>query len=100
MIKKLLIFTLFFYFLVLLQTSFFVHFRIWGIVPNFVFIAVILLNLFEKPKDYAGLLIALVAGLFLDIFSQGMIGFYALILFSLSFFIKIILKRYVWAPLG
>ena len=46
MVKKILIFTLLFYFLTLFQTSFFVHFFIF--LPNLVLIAVVFFNLFEN----------------------------------------------------
>ena len=100
MIRRILILTLFFYLLALLQTSFLVHFRMLGFVPNIIFIAVILINLFEKPKKYSGLYAGFIGGLFLDIFSSAFIGFYMLILIAVSLFIKIILRKYVWAPLG
>jgi len=94
-VKKTLILIIFFYVLALLQTSFLVHFHILGIVPNFIFIAVILINLFEKPQKNSGILSAFIGGFFLDIFSSRFIGFNILILVGLSFFIKFILKKYV-----
>jgi rod shape-determining protein MreD len=100
MIKKLLIFIPLFYFLALFQTSFLVNFKLFGLVPNLVLIAVVLINIFEKPRDYSGLGAGFAAGFFLDVFSQSFFGFHVLILFSLSLFIKVILKKYVWASLG
>ena len=98
MFKKILISIIVFYFLVLIQTSFLVHFNILGIVPNLVLISVVLWNLFEKSKNYSGLYAALIGGFFLDIFSSRFIGFYVLILFTLAIFIKLIFKRYVRIP--
>ncbi len=95
---KILISIIVFYFLVLIQTSFLVHFNILGIVPNLVLISVVLWNLFEKSKNYFGLYAAFIGGFFLDIFSSRFIGFYVLILFALAIFIKLIFKRYVRIP--
>jgi rod shape-determining protein MreD len=98
MFKKILISIIVFYFLVLIQTSFWVHFNILGIVPNLVLISVILWNLFEKSKNYFGLYAALIGGLFLDIFSNRFIGFYILISLALAVFLKLVFKRYVRIP--
>jgi len=95
MIKKVLILIVVFYLLTLLQTSFLVHFNIKGIIPNLVLITVILLNLFEQPKSYTGLISAFLGGFFLDIFSENFIGFYVLILVGLAISIKFIFKKYV-----
>lgn len=91
MLRKILILTLVFYLLALLQTSF--------LVPNFILIAVILVNLFEKPRYYSGIFSAFAGGFFLDIFSSCLIGFHILILLAISFFIKIVLRKYVGSPL-
>lgn len=99
MFKKVLILIFSFYILALLQTSFFVHFNIAGITPDFILISVILINLFAPtPKFGVGVASAFIGGFFLDIFSAKFIGFYILILVGLAIFIKIILKRYVWTP--
>lgn len=102
--RKIFLFIIFIYILVLLQTSFFVHFNTllgrWvGWSPNFILILVVLINLLEKPKGKVGLWLAGIAGFFLDIFSTpslgiNFIGFYILILLLISFFIKIIFKKY------
>jgi rod shape-determining protein MreD len=93
--KNALLLILAFYFLVLLQTSFLVHFNIYGTIPNFVIIFVILLNFFEKPEKKLGIVLGFLAGLFLDIFSSSFFGFYTLILSAISFFIKYVLKSYL-----
>ena len=97
MIKKIFIYTLFFYFLALLQTTSLVGFNLLGII-NLIVIAVILINLFEKPKDYSGIYAGFIGGFFLDIFSASLIGQNVLILLALALFIKIVLRKYVWAP--
>ena len=91
MIKKITIFILFFYLLVLLQTSFFPHF-----LPNLVLIAIILINFFEEPKTLLGVFLAFFGGFFLDIFSENFFGFWTLISITISIFIKFVFKKYVY----
>lgn len=99
-LRKSLIWILILYILVLLQTSFFVHFNLFGIYPNFIIILVLFLNLIEKQKNIFsfGFLNATIGGFLLDIFSSRPIGFYIIILAAASVFIKIILKNYVRIP--
>lgn len=96
--KKILILVIFFYILVLIQTSFLIHFNIRGITPNLILISVILINLFAKPQNYSGLFSAIFGGFFLDIFSERPIGFSILILMLIAILIKVILKKYVRIP--
>ena len=101
MIKKTLLLLLFFYFLALFQTSFLVHFNWQGIVPNLVLVALIFINLFEKPEKKLGIVSGLLGGFYLDIFSlsfQGFFGFYTLIALAISLFIKFILRKHVRFP--
>lgn len=98
MIKKVLISIIVFYFLVLIQSSFLVHFTVFGAVPNIVLILIIIWNLLEKRKNYFGVVNGLIAGFYLDIFSSHFIGFYVLILAGLAILIKLIFKRYVRIP--
>jgi len=74
MIKKITIFILFFYLLVLLQTSFF---------P-------------QEPKTLLGVFLAFFGGFFLDIFSENFFGFWTLISITISIFIKFVFKKYVY----
>ncbi len=97
MIKFILI-TIALYFLTLFQTSFFVHFAIFGITPNIVAFAVILWNIFEKKERTVGYFIAITAGLFLDIFSNGFIGINIVILVVMAALIKLLVKKYVKIP--
>lgn len=98
MVKKILIPIVIFYFLVLIQTSFLVHFRILGIIPNLSLILIIFWNLIEKTKSYFGLYNAFLAGFFLDVFSQRPFGFYILILLTLAIFLKFAIRKYVQIP--
>lgn len=95
---KVLISVILFYFLALTQTSFLVHFTVWGIVPNLVLGLVILWNIFENSRDNFGLYNAVIGGFFLDVFSNRFIGFNILILVILAILIKIFFRRYVRIP--
>jgi len=90
MFKKILISIIVFYFLVLAQTSF--------ILPNLTLILVGLWNLFERPKNYAGIYTASIAGFFLDVFSSRPFGFYILISLALTIFLKFFIRKYVKIP--
>lgn len=103
MVRKILIYFLLFYVLVLLQTSFLIHFdiflgRLGGWSPNFVLITVLLLNLLEKANKNDGVIAAFLGGFFLDTFSSRPIGFHIFILLGLAIFIKLILKKYAQVP--
>jgi len=88
MIKKTLLLIAVFYILVLLQSSFLVHFNISGTVLNLILILVCLLSFFEKPNEYQGIFGAVIGGFFLDIFSNSFIGISIITLVVISFFIK------------
>ena len=63
--KKFLFFTVLFYFLILLQESFFIHF--FPYFPNIVLVMICLINLFEERKDNFGIYLGLIGGFFLDV---------------------------------
>jgi rod shape-determining protein MreD len=96
--KKFLFLFLSLYFLCLLQTSFLVHFSIKGIVLNLVLIAVVLINIFENPREITGIFLAGFGGLFLDIFSERFFGFWIIVLLLTAVLLKFILKEYVRFP--
>lgn len=90
----------FLYILTLFQTSFFIHFNIFNILPNLILISVILINLLERPQRSSGWWAAGSGGFFWDIFSTGFLGinffgFYILISLGISLFIKFVFKKYV-----
>lgn len=79
--EKPLIVIIMFYFFALLQSSFFVHFNLFGAVPNLVFVLFFLLLFFEQPGSFApfskgfdAIFLALVGGFFLDVFSFAYLG--------------------------
>ncbi len=96
--KKLIISIIILYFLTLFQTSFLVHFSLFGMIPNFVLVFVVLWNIFEKGDSVIGIYNAVIGGFFLDIFSDRFIGFNILILVLLAFILKLISNRYVRIP--
>ncbi len=98
MFKNPLFLVIFFYALVLLQTSFLVHFRMFGMVLNLVLISIIVINFLEKPNSHSGYFAALIGGFFLDIFSENFIGFWILILMAITIFIKLFLRQHVLLP--
>jgi len=93
--KKFLIFSLFFFFLTLLQTSFFIHFPVFGFYLNFIIIGQVLITLFEDPKENRAIYLSFISGFLWDVFSEKPIGFGILILFLISWILKIFLRKYV-----
>lgn len=87
---------LIFYFLILLQSSFLIHFNFFNFLPNLVLIFLVFLNFFRKTNDFPDLIIAFTAGFLLDIFSNRFIGFYVLICLAIYYFIKFLVKKYIY----
>lgn len=98
MIFKILLSAIIFYFLVLFQSSFLVHFAVWGITPNLILLLVVFWNIFEDSKKKLGIYVALAAGFLLDVFSNRIIGFNIFILGTSAVFLKIIFYKYVRFP--
>ena len=100
--KKIVILVIIFYFLALLETSFFVHFDILTHYSfyflNSIFILIILWNLFEKRENFLGIFVAFTGGFFLDVFSSQFIGFNISIAIIIAILIKLVLKKYVRIP--
>ena len=89
--KKFLILFLIFYFLVLLQNSFFIHFGIFNKGLNLVLIALFLVIFFSPSEQMPWE--CFLAGFFLDLFSKNLFGVSMLILFLLGILIKQILNN-------
>ncbi len=83
----------------LLQISFLVYFFPRGFIPNFIVLAVLVVTIFEKQDSYAGIAAALFGGFLMDVFSTGIIGFWAFLLTFLSLLTKKILEEYVRLPI-
>lgn len=83
------------YVFALLQMSFFVHLFPNGFIPNLIIFAVIALSIFESQDSLASFVAALSGGFLMDIFSEGIIGFWPFVLVLVSLLIKQILQQYV-----
>ena len=78
-----------FYFLAVLQTSFFAYFNILGQAPNFVFILFFIFIFFIKKNHFIKtLLLAFWAGFLLDVFSVVPIGVSIVLLVILGLTVK------------
>ena len=97
--KKIISMFVLFYFLALLQTSFFVHWFPNGMVPNLIAVIAVVLSIFEHPRSNAGLWAALSGGFFLDLFSEKPMGFWIALLLGISFALKIMFEYYVRPPI-
>ncbi len=88
------------YLFALLQSSFLVHFNLFGIVPNLILILIILWSFFEQEKQMFSttLVSAAIGGFFLDVFSNWPFGFHILILSAIVLFVKFFIKQYVRIP--
>jgi len=95
MVKNIFLIFISFYILFLLQTSFLTYFNVAGMIPNLILISVILINFFEKPRQYLGLFSAAIGGFFLDMFSENFICFHVLVFLLISVFIKYLFKKHV-----
>lgn len=80
------------YFLVLFQTSFLVD------LFNLTFWVIIFWSFLEKKESDLAFFNALIGGFFLDIFSNNFIGFNIIILLTLTFLIKYLIRPHVKIP--
>lgn len=89
---KLLIVSLFFYLLGIIQTSFLVHFNLVGTVPNLIFIlfaVVIFFSAFrESSLTFEDFFLSVIAGLFLDALSSTFFGLSIISFLITAFIIK------------
>lgn len=78
-----------FYFSAILQNGFFAHFVLFGASLNLIFVFFFVFVFFEKQRDYSRpLFYAIIAGLFLDIFSYASLGISIVLLIIIAFLIK------------
>mgnify|MGYP001595155512 FL=1 len=97
--KTALFFIPLFFILTILQTSFLVHFSLAGFILPLVFLVSFAITFFESRSSSAGILGAVIGGVFLDIASSHFFGFWTLILVLLSLAITHIMRIYVRFPL-
>ncbi len=93
--KKIIIFSLMAYFLILFQTSFLVHFAFLRYLPSLAIVFILLLNILEKQSEKTGLIVSLIIGLLFDAFSAKPFGFYASIFLAFFLTIKFLLRKYI-----
>jgi len=93
--KKLLVITFLFYIIALLQNSFLIHYNLFGVVPNLIFILFFIIVFFEKRNstgqtvnDYLAIFTAVIAGVFLDIFSYTYLGPSIILLIIIGLLVK------------
>jgi len=88
------------YSLALLQSSFLVHFNLFGMVPNLIVALIVVWSFLESEKKIfsAALFCAAAGGFFLDVFSTRPFGMYILILIAIALFIKFFIRQYVRNP--
>ena len=101
MIKKTIFLLFFIYFLTLLQVSFLSHFSFWGFVPNYVLLFLIFINLFEDSDGKFGLMVALIGGFFMDVFSfhsDYFFGIYMLFFLLVYLVLRFLVRNYVKLP--
>jgi len=92
-LSKTLILFLLFYFLTLLQTSFLIHYS-WHNAGIHLVLLIFVLLLFNKKKDIKeGLVLAVLAGFFIDIFSSYFFGLFILLFIILFFLVSYLKKR-------
>ena len=89
-----------FYCFALIQSSFLVHFNIYGFVPNLILISVLAINLIESPEKRSGLFFAAFGGFLVDVFSNRPVGLNLLVYLIFAFIIKYLLKNYVRVSFG
>jgi len=95
MLFSILITIFLFYFFAILQSSFFVHFNLFGAVPNLVFILLFFTFFFGSQKiNYINILYVVLAGLFLDIFSYAPIGL-SIILLLIIYYLEKRIQNYL-----
>jgi hypothetical protein len=92
---KYIILTILFFILALAQASFFPYFNILGIVPNFVFILFISLLFFCRQDKVFLIFTSIIAGFFLDVFSNLFFGSFIISFFIIYIFAGRFLKNLI-----
>jgi len=78
-----------------LQSSVFALFPLWGLVPNYLIIFVILYLLLEKERSSEGVFVAGFSGLWFDVFASTPFGVYTLCFLVGAYVLKLTFNRYV-----
>lgn len=91
---KIVLIALFWFLLMLIQTSFISIFTDF----NFIVLLIVIINLIENPESNFGLLSAFLAGIFLDINTTYYFGIFTLGLVLFSLTAKIVLLKFLKIP--
>lgn len=86
------------YLLVLIQTSLFFRFSLFGFPFPLVFIFVLGMAFFEKADENASFATAFFSGVFMEMYSEYPFGLYLFSIIALVLIIKFVLKNYVRLP--
>ncbi|HNP79356.1 MAG TPA: hypothetical protein PKI00_00695 [Candidatus Pacearchaeota archaeon] len=92
-IFKIIFIGIIFYFLYFIQMSFLPFLNIFQF--NFLLILVLIINIFEDPKNNNGLYCAFFTGIYSDLFSPYFFGLITGIFLLVSILIKYVLLKYV-----
>lgn len=95
MIKNIVLLTIFFYFLSIFQSSFFIHIEWIGAFPLLTLIFLVAILFLNRKKIELGLFGAAIAGLFLDLFSAKPFGFHVLLFLFFALLVNFVFLKYV-----
>lgn len=93
-IFKILLVVLFWFFLILIQTSFISIYTDF----NFIILFIVIINLIEDPENNFGLISAFLGGLFLDLNTTYQFGIFILGLVVFSLTVKMVLLKFLRIP--
>lgn len=79
----------------LIQSSFFIHFPIFGVTPNLVLLGVLGISVFVSEKSPLDIIAAIAGGTILDIFSSSFFGYWIGILLVLVLIMRFFIRKYV-----
>ncbi len=96
--KVFFLFFFLFYAAAVIQTSFLVHFMVFGFVVGIVVCLWLLCNILAGWDSLAGLAASLWAGFFMDLFSSSAFGLWITVFLAVSFGIQFIQRQYVRLP--
>ncbi len=65
---------------------------------NIIIVFVVIFSFFERRKENASFVAAVFGGVLLDFYSENFFGFWVLILLTIVFLIKFVLRKYVRVP--
>src|SRR5438132_835918 len=88
---KYLLYIIFVILLLSINVGFFSYFSIWGVVPNLLFLVVIIIAL--EGKAFGFFYVSVIAGLFLDFYSTSFVGSFTFAFLILSFSLHLLVRN-------